>query len=427
MTDASGYCPAVTVQELVANSLERRDFFRRLAERHGSPLYIIEEAPLLSRAREFCETFQALMPDMRTFFPVKANSHPDLLKTMVTAGLGIEVSSGSELELALAAGAMKVLFNGPAKRADELDLALTHRDRVTVIMDSATELERLEAAAAGRGVQIQTAVRLSVPGHGALWRKFGIDPSELPDFAERATSCRHLSLNGLHFHTSWNMTPEAYVANLRVVGNCLQRLTGETRAELEFIDIGGGFWPASGEWLPTPEPADGVAAGQGPFYTTEPAVPLRLFAEEIYQAFQEYIAPHLQCRLYAEPGRWICSDAASILLTVLDQKSDDLIITDGGTNIVGWEQFEQEYFPVVNLSRPEATERPCLLLGSLCTPRDLWGRSYFGSGIRCSDLLLIPMQGAYTYSLRQQFIKPLPSTVFIPAKYGGQQTELGTT
>jgi diaminopimelate decarboxylase len=413
MSSAAETSAALSVQDLVAFCLERRDFFLELARRYGSPLYIIEEAPLLAKAREFCDTFHPLLPDMQIFYPIKANSHPKVLVTMLKAGLGIEVSSGYELKLAIAAGAVDILFNGPAKTADELDLALAHRDRVTVIMDSWTELERLASRAAVSGKDIRTGIRLSVEGKGALWRKFGINPSELADFAERAAACRHIRLNGLHFHSSWNMTPAAQVATLQQLGSRVQQLPGRILQQLEFIDIGGGFWPPRGEWLPTPAPADGDGPGQMPFFTTEPAAQLSRFAEEISLAYREYINPHLKCRLFAEPGRWICSEAASILLTVLDRKGDDIVITDGGTNMVGWEQFEQEYFPVINLSCPEAMERPFLLLGSLCTPRDFWGRSYFGSDIRCNDLLLIPLQGAYTYSLRQRFIKPLPLTVFV--------------
>ena len=110
-----------------------------------------------------------------------------------------------------------------------------------------------------------------------------------------------------------------------------------------------------------------------------------------------------------EPGRWLCHDAMHILLTVADRKSPDVIITDGGTNAVGWERFESDYFPVINLTRPGLDEHDCLVSGSLCTPHDLWGYSYFGDDIREGDLLLVPNQGAYTYSLRQQFIKPLPA------------------
>ena len=51
-------------------------------------------------------------------------------------------------------------------------------------------------------------------------------------------------------------------------------------------------------------------------------------------------------------------------------------------------------------------ERSCRIFGSLCTPYDIWGTSYFGKEIRPGDVLIIPRQGAYAYSLRQSFIKP---------------------
>ena len=104
-----------------------------------------------------------------------------------------------------------------------------------------------------------------------------------------------------------------------------------------------------------------------------------------------------------------------ILLRVVDKKADDLVVTDGGTNIVGWERFETDYFPVINLSRPSLTERNCMIFGSLCTPHDIWGYGYFGEGIEPGDVLMIPSQGAYTYSLRQQFIKPLAKVVSLEA------------
>ena len=103
-----------------------------------------------------------------------------------------------------------------------------------------------------------------------------------------------------------------------------------------------------------------------------------------------------------------------ILLQVIDRKADDLVITDGGINMVGWERYEADYCPIINLSRPSLDEKECLVAGSLCTPHDIWGYSYFGEEIQSGDILLIPDQGAYTYSLRQQFIKPLPAVIVRP-------------
>jgi diaminopimelate decarboxylase len=51
----------------------------------------------------------------------------------------------------------------------------------------------------------------------------------------------------------------------------------------------------------------------------------------------------------------------------------------------------------------------------LCTPDDQWGESIFGNDTGIGDILLIPDQGAYTYSLRQVFIKPIARVV----KYDG--------
>lgn len=399
----------VTVPFLVENCIERRQFFLDLAKKHGSPLYIIEQKSLLSRIETFRNSFLPLFPDFGLYYPVKANSHPDVVKTMITAGVGIEVSSGQELAGAVATGAKDILFNGPGKTDAELELALAHSGQVTLIIDSFGELERLSAKAAATDRHIRAGVRLAVAGEGGNWGKFGILPDRLPEFAEQASACSHISLQGVQFHSSWNMEPTAQVAMLERIGEVLPKLRPEILANLRFVDIGGGFWPEWGEWLPA------QGGEHPPFHTTEPAAPLQNFAEAIAWAFNRHILPHLKCSIFAEPGRWLCSEAASILLTVQDIKEDGMAITDGGTNMVGWEQFESEYFPIINLTRPDTVERPFSILGSLCTPRDLWGRSFFGSELHTGDLLLIPYQGAYTYSIRQQFIKPLPKTVFVPA------------
>ncbi len=138
-----------------------------------------------------------------------------------------------------------------------------------------------------------------------------------------------------------------------------------------------------------------------------------MFAESLARVIKEKILPLTDSTICFEPGRWICNDAMHILVSVTDKKADDLVITDAGTNAVGWERFETDYFPVLNLTQSRMVERPCHILGSLCTPHDVWGYAYFGKSIREGDILMIPTQGAYTYSLRQQFIKPLPRVLIL--------------
>jgi diaminopimelate decarboxylase len=121
--------------------------------------------------------------------------------------------------------------------------------------------------------------------------------------------------------------------------------------------------------------------------------------------------------IWAEPGRWISTPAMHILLTVIDKKTAATCITDGGTNLLGWERPLAEFVPLINLSKPDPTERRAMVYGSLCTPMDVWGESFFGEGLEEGDVLLVPDQGAYTYSLRQSFIKPRSRVIHYDGKH----------
>ena len=409
------------VAACVASFLKRADAFVETVRRHGSPLYVFEERNLLERAAQFAAAFKETLGEIRIFYAVKSNNHPVLARSLVRSGLGLDVSSGLELELALRCNCSDIIFSGPGKTDKELQLAVRHSNHVTVMMDSFGELDRLEKAAAELQTQIKAGVRLTTDDRG-LWRKFGIPLSRLDGFMQKAAACSHVLLGGLQFHTSWNLDPGQQVDFIARLGQALQNLAQNRRELIRFIDIGGGYWPPQGEWLQWAGTSKGrlhqALLNTGSPSTEHyklPSSPIATFAAKIGAAIQRHVAPYVDCLFYAEPGRWLCKDAMHLLLTVLDKKSEDLVITDGGTNIIGWERFETDYFPVINLSRPSKSEHKCFILGSLCTPHDVWGYGYFGKGIEPGDLLLIPNQGAYTYSLRQQFIKPLAQVVVLDA------------
>lgn len=404
--------PAETLASYVANLQARAAEFLAAGQQYGSPLYLLDSRALVARAREFRAAFAQEIERFQPFFAVKCNNHPAVAAALVREGLGLDVSSGLELELALGTGCPRIVFSGPGKTQAEHELALAHADRVTLLLDSFGELARLQALAAAQGQEVAVGVRLTTDERG-LWRKFGIPLDRLAEFCAAAAT-GPVSLIGLQFHTSWNMDASAQCAFLTRLGPVLAGLPRAQRAALRFLDIGGGFWPARGEWqqeAATPRGRLRAALDEGPpaplAHYHAPAAPISRFAQEIGAALRQHVLPHLDCAIYAEPGRWLANDAMHILLTVQDQKASDLVITDGGTNLIGWERFESDFAPVINLSQPGRQERPCYVLGSLCTPHDVWGYSFFGAGIAPGDVLLIPHQGAYTYSLRQHFIKPL--------------------
>ena len=396
----------------------RRDIYLNVFQEHNQPLYVLEPGVLTRQAERFRTAFSAVLPETGFYYAVKSNNHPDVARTLLAAGFGLDVSSGLELQMALDLNAENIVFSGPGKTTAELTRIVENGHRVTVLIDSFGELARLETIAASRHKNVRAGVRLNANPSG-LWRKFGILPDQLSEFWRLIKACPHVSLDGLQFHTSWNLTPVAQAEFIKTLGGVLSAMPGDFLRRLDFIDIGGGYWPEQGEWLhhlPGSEP--GAPADQSPSEGLKPhyrlpAVPIEAFAREIGQAVTRHIFPVTGCRICLEPGRWICHEAMQILMRVVDKKSEDLVITDAGTNAVGWERFETDYFPVLNLTRPDVTERACHISGSLCTPHDVWGYSYFGQDIQVGDVLMIPAQGAYTYSLRQHFIKSLPGFAVI--------------
>jgi diaminopimelate decarboxylase len=419
LSQSSPQLPSEELRAFVAHYFDQRDQYLRLINEHPAPLYLQDTTVLRARALQLRTAFEAVLPSVGIYYAVKSNNHPDISKTLIGEGFGLDVSSGLELEMALNLGARDIVFSGPGKTARELQLAVSHADRVVILNDSFGELHRLEDIAGRFDTRVRCGVRLNLNPTG-LWRKFGIPVQDLEAFRVQTGQCHHVNLVGLQFHSSWNLSPHKQVDMIRTLGRALADMPPSFNDQLEFIDIGGGYWPSQGEWLQpagTPEGAVRQALGQsaGPVasHYRLSAAPIEAFAEKLGNAVHKYLFSVVRCRICLEPGRWICNDAVHLLLSVVDKKAPDLVITDAGTNTVGWERFETDYFPILNLTRPSLHEKSCLILGSLCTPHDIWGYMYFCEDIQPGDILMIPTQGAYTYSLRQNFIKPLPTVLTV--------------
>lgn len=404
----------------VNSFLPKRGSFLESAKRFGTPQYFFDEPALARSLSGFHEVFSRHLERFRIFYAVKSNSFPALCKHVSDAGHGLDVSSGSELAMALSLGCRNILFSGPGKTDVEINLALQNRDRVTVLIDSAGEMERLIRRVKETDLgdlPLKVGFRLRGQHHG-LWGKFGVPPERFPELFTRALSVKNLDPRGIQFHTSWNMGPEAQVKMIAGVGACVKALPGSSQQRIRFLDIGGGYWPERGEWLNPQNTISGkILQALDPDFEFKlrhyhrPAQPLDRFAREIAQALRRQGKPLWDMDIYMEPGRWISTPAMHVLVRVIDKKEATVVIAEGGINLLGWERPLFEYIPLINLTRPSLSEFPVRVFGNLCTPLDLWGTTLFGQGIETGDILLVPDQGSYTYSLRQSFIKPIARVI----------------
>ncbi len=227
--------------DLVADVIRRRrGALLTSARTFGTPQYLIHEDLLHQQVSRFCAAFDHDRVTRRVHYAFKANPSSAIVTVLRDAGVAADVSSGLELELALRTGFERIVFSGPAKTGADLAQAALFADRVTVHIDSLAELVHLEQAAKRLGRRIRAGVRLRLAAHGA-WTKFGLPPSALPDFVQRAERCQHVELQGVQFHLSWQRDGAGYARTLRELGPLLR--AHAPAGGWRFVDVGGGFYP----------------------------------------------------------------------------------------------------------------------------------------------------------------------------------------
>ncbi len=394
--------------------LEKKNLFLVSASKFSTPQYFFDAPCVTEMMGRFLEAFSRHLSRYRVFYAMKSNTFEGICRRVIAEGAGLDVSSGRELAKALAVDCQEIIFSGPGKTDEELRLAVQHHSRVTFLMDSFGELQRVSHILQREPIQgdpLKTGIRVQ---HQEGWSKFGIPLNDLGLFLKRAGKIHGLDPCGIQIHSSWNLDPGPQVEMIRRIGIHLRRnLPAGLWKTLKFLDIGGGFWPEQGEWLNEQNTLWGglIQAVDSDFefspgHYFRKACSIDHFAEQITQAYLQQGPPLTNLELWMEPGRWLSHSAMHILLRVVDKKGEGMVITDGGTNLLGWERPLSEFIPLINLTRPSLKERRVRVFGSLCTPHDIWGYSIFGEDVRVNDILVVPDQGAYTYSLSQSFIKP---------------------
>ncbi len=397
--------------EYIKNLIEKRELYLESAKRFGTPQYIVDENELEKRAKYFMEVFRKELPNIGFFYPFKSNDLPLLINILKNLGFNADVAGIFELKLALKMGFEKIIFSSPGKDEEELKLAIKNRDRVIISIDNLDELERVIKTTD----ELRVSFRLSPKGRdSAPWSKFGLNLSDFKKGLEKIKNSK-LRLIGIHFHSSWNETPDSYVENIELIGNFLR----EHKINLEFLDIGGGFFTEAEGTLFQGTPKGKLLAllnntqsgFDGTDFFVEDPKDISIFAKEIAKAINKYTS---DLPVYCEPGRFITKHSTRILTRVLAIKEKGCIIDAGTNTLIGENSLaEYEYAPVLNLSNPSLKLNKFHIYGSLCAPYDIWGYQYNGSSINRGDILAILNQGAYTFSYAQRFIKPIAPYIIL--------------
>jgi diaminopimelate decarboxylase len=398
---------------------------RNAASRHGTPVYVTDEAAIDAAANEL----RAAFPDpwIRQY-SVKANDVPVVIETVTASrhGLGANVVSRGEWTIATAASVRnaRITLEGVGKTDADLRAAVRSAadgDPIRWISiessDEARVLVRLAAQAglgrAGRpgldvlfrlnpDVDPETHAGLAV---GAGGSKFGMTETELSAVVELvAASDAGLHPRGIHLHVGSQLgAVDAWRDAVRR-GLALLALIRGGIAEFDTLDVGGGFAVAPiGEPAPRPE----------------------RFAREL-PALLDGIPPDRRpTRQAIEPGRFLVARAGWLVGRVLhlrDRAIRQLVLDVGMTELIRPALYGGRH-PIVALTSlgrevdggSAAADEPAEVHGPICESTDALG-THALPAVRRGDLVAIRDAGAYGASLSSRYNgRPRPPQVLLRA------------
>ncbi|MFA6410972.1 MAG: alanine racemase, partial [Candidatus Buchananbacteria bacterium] len=228
----------------VKEALKKRNKILQLTKKYPTPFYAFDQKALQKAIDSFKSAFDKSLYPYQAFYALKSNPHPYVVKTVLKNGFGLDVSSGRELEIALACQGKKIIFSGPAKTEAELNLALNHAKKVTIHLDSFTELKRLGNLAKKRKIKINVGVRIFTQHHNNWAIKFGIPLTDLSKFYKQVKKYPNLNFQGIQCHKSLNESALPYQKMIQDIGCYLKNNFSKSDLQnFKFVDIGGGYLP----------------------------------------------------------------------------------------------------------------------------------------------------------------------------------------
>jgi len=372
----------------------------QLAAEFGTPLYVIDEMQIRRKCAEFRD-FRKYYANTAVLYAAKALLNRTLLSILKEEGLGLDVVSGGELQIAVSADFPmdRVYFHGNNKSAEELRLALENNIG-RIVVDNFHELGILNDIA-GEMNKVQDILLRISPGidphthkyisTGIVDSKFGFLLASTEQAVAQAQSAANLNLIGLHCHLgSLLFESEPYQEAIRVMMNLAASLKQKYNFELKELNIGGGF--AVQYTLDTPAPDIGFYAG--------------IIAPELVEHCNKLNLA--QPRLIIEPGRAIVGRAGVALYKVGAIKDIPgirrYVSVDGGmADNIRPALYESRYEALIANKASEAASEKVTIAGKFCESGDILINDISLPPVSSGDIIAIPDSGAYCLSMASNY------------------------
>ena len=369
-----------------------------IAAQFGTPSYVYSRAALEGAFRDYTDAFAGTQHLI--CYALKANSNLAVLNLFARLGSGFDIVSGGELARVLAAGASadRVIFSGVGKSESEMEAALAAGIRCFNV-ESAPELERLDALAGKAGTRAPVSLRINPDvdarthpyiSTGLAANKFGIPFGRAREVYRRAAGLRNLHVAGIGCHIGSQILESA------PLDEALERVLELTRAlaadgiALSHLDLGGGF---------------------GIRYRDEKPLD--------FGAYCRALAARLKgsaFRVMLEPGRAIVGPAGVLLTRVEYLKVDKakrFAVVDASMSELIRPALYQSWHDIVPVLERDCAPATYDVVGPVCESSDVLGTDRT-LRVEAGDLLAILSAGAYGMSMASNYnSRPRPAEVLV--------------
>ncbi len=357
----------------------------KIAEKYGTPTLVIDLEKIRQNYREFREN----LPRVQVYYAVKANTDPEIIKTLYELGSSFDVASLPEFMVVyeniknLSAKERqdfiwdKIIYANTIKPAETLRKLDQYKPLVT--FDNPEELKKIKEYCPHAGV----VLRIRVPNTGSmveLSSKFGAHPGEAVDLITEAFQSG-LVVEGISFHVGSQCNNfENYMQALQLSASIFKE--SESRGhKIKILDIGGGFPVKYHNKVKS--------------FTTL----ARKLNAEIKRLFSEDI------EILAEPGRFIVANAGMLVTKIIGKAVRDgktcYYLDDGVYHTFSGIVFDHCQYPIKSFK--EGENKVCAVFGPTCDAFDTISVAEELPDLEIGDLLYAENIGAYSIASSTYF------------------------
>ena len=360
---------------------------RTLIKMHGTPLLVIDKQQLTNEYRRF----QRLLPRVRLYYAIKANPHPDIIKTFRDLGGCYDVASEGEMRLTLAQGvkADRIIFANTVKRPEALTFA--RKCGISLMtFDNEPELYKIAKYAPGTRV----LARLKVSNMGSIVElslKFGADMEQIVPMLAKAKALG-LRPEGVSFHVGSQCTN---IQNYQRAFEGTAQIMEEAKSRglpFKMVDIGGGF-PIK--------------------HFKSDTTSLETFASQMRRELDQLFPKDID--IIAEPGRALVGPAGMLVCRVVGRairnNKNYYYLDDGVYGDFSGIVFDHCKYEFHTLKRTE--KFLSILAGPTCDSFDTLSLSEELPEMEVGDVVYVPNIGAYSCASALTFNGIPPAKVIV--------------